>query len=112
MLHSHYHTYHLSSLSNTSDLEFLLSALAWRASWYLFNTKSNCLLVPLRKNCALLDAIVADCIRLHTGYCQPRRGRVRGPLPPARPARPSRAPVPALVPASSLVPGPGPDISR
>ena len=64
-------TYHLSNLSRTSDLEFLLSALAWRASWYLFNTKSNCLVVPLRKNCALLDAIVGDWLRLDTDTANP-----------------------------------------
>ena len=57
-------TYHLSSFNNTSDLLFLLSALAWRASWYLLYTHSNCLLVPLIKNIPLFDAIVDDCLRL------------------------------------------------
>ena len=59
-------TYHLSSLIRISDLEFLLSALACSASWYLENTNSNCLFVPFSKNCALFDAIVADCIRLQS----------------------------------------------
>ena len=73
-------TYHLSSFNNTSDLLFLLSALAWRASWYLLYTHSNCLLVPLIKNIPLFDAIVDICLRLHR-YCQPNCGPA-SPGPP------------------------------
>ena len=68
--------------------------MAWRASWYLLYTNSNCLFVPLIKNCALFDAIVGDCIRLQPlptlrsePSCVPSGLRRAGPDLPASPSR-------------------------
>ena len=57
---------HLSSFSRFSGLEFLASALALRASWYLPRTNSNCLWVPFRKKSLLLSDISVNSFLFDT----------------------------------------------